>query len=334
MKPSQLSAVLEVAINNRHPLLIAGPPGIGKSDIVAQCCERAGARLVVFHPVVSDPTDFKGLPFARDGEADFLPFGDLKILTAAAEPTVAFLDDLGQAPASVQAAAMQLLLSRKINGHKVSDLVTFVAATNRREDRAGVQGIIEPVKSRFVSLVHLEVDSKDWLKWAAGSGLPGDLVDFIRARPALLHDFKPSRELKNSPCPRTVAFAGKILAGGYPEDTVRELMEGACGKGFAVEFAAFVRARAELPDVSVIFKDPENCTVIDNPSLLYAQCDALARRATEKNIGALMTYLRRLPAEYATLTVKQCLRRDRALGETDAIVRWSVENQERLMEVA
>ena len=66
-----------------------------------------------------------------------------------------FLDDLGQAPMSVQAAAMQLILARRINGFKISDKVIFMAATNRREDKAGVTGILEPVKSRFAWIVEL-----------------------------------------------------------------------------------------------------------------------------------------------------------------------------------
>ncbi len=69
--------------------------------------------------------------------------------------TACFIDDLGQATPAVQAAAMQLILARTLNGHRVSDHVVFIAATNRRTDRAGVSGILEPVKSRFATLVEL-----------------------------------------------------------------------------------------------------------------------------------------------------------------------------------
>jgi DNA replication protein DnaC len=83
--------------------LFIGPTGVGKTDIVTQACQEANARLIISHPVVSDPTDYKGLPFADpDGKtARFLPFGDLAELSNAKEETVFFLDDLGQAPASV-----------------------------------------------------------------------------------------------------------------------------------------------------------------------------------------------------------------------------------------
>lgn len=211
MRAKNLSEFLEFSIQNHFPVLIKGKPGIGKSDIVAQACNKLDVDLIISHPVVSDPTDFKGLPFpGEDGIAHFLPFGDLHSLVTATKETVFFLDDLGQAPASVQAACMQLLLARRINGHKVSDNVTFIAATNRREDRAAVNGLLEPVKSRFASIVELEVNTDDWIQWALNNNMPTELISFIQFRPELLDNFEPSKDIINSPMPRTVAYVGKM----------------------------------------------------------------------------------------------------------------------------
>ena len=114
---------------------------------------------------MNDPTDYKGLPALPrpgDTEATFIPFGELSRAINATRPTVWFFDDLGQASPAVQAACMQLVLARRINGHALPDCITFVACTNRRADRAGVSGILEPVKSRFVSIVNLEPDIDSW----------------------------------------------------------------------------------------------------------------------------------------------------------------------------
>ena len=64
MKATQLQQLLQFSIANNLPILVKGKPGIGKSDIIEQACIDAGADLIISHPVVSDPTDFKGLPFA------------------------------------------------------------------------------------------------------------------------------------------------------------------------------------------------------------------------------------------------------------------------------
>jgi MoxR-like ATPase len=62
MKPSDVSSRLARLIPARLPVLLVGPPGVGKSDVVSQACAAAGVRCEVFHPAVSDPTDYKGLP--------------------------------------------------------------------------------------------------------------------------------------------------------------------------------------------------------------------------------------------------------------------------------
>lgn len=185
MKPSELKETLITLINSRLPALVVGAPGIGKSDIVTHAATDAGNDVIISHPVVSDPTDYKGLPHAtHDGTtAEFLPYGELNHLIHAEKPTVFFLDDLGQAPPSVQAACMQLLLARRINGHMVSNHVTFLAATNRRQDRAAVTGILEPVKSRFATILNLEPDLNDWSKWAINAQMPPELIAFVRYRP-------------------------------------------------------------------------------------------------------------------------------------------------------
>jgi len=90
-------------VHTKLPILIKGAPGVGKTDIIKEACDKSNNHLIISHPVVSDPVDYKGFPYVIDNEAHFLPFEDLNQLIQAAAPTVYFMDDLGQAPAAVQA---------------------------------------------------------------------------------------------------------------------------------------------------------------------------------------------------------------------------------------
>ena len=240
MTATQLHSYLQFSIANNLPVLIKGKPGIGKSDIITAAATAANAHLIISHPVISDPTDYKGFPFAANGQADFLPFGHLRQLINATSKTVFFLDDLWQAPPTVQAAVMQLILARCINEHKLSQHVTFIAATNRREDKAAVSGLLEPVKSRFAAIVELEVSPDDWVIWALNNNMPTELIAFIRFRPDLLDNFQPSKDIVNTPTPRTVANVGKQQNAGLPKDIEFEIFKGAAGEAFAVEYCAFL----------------------------------------------------------------------------------------------
>ncbi|GEP97686.1 ATP-binding protein [Chitinophaga cymbidii] len=331
MTPSALADYLQFAICNNFPVLIKGKPGIGKSDIVSQAAAAAQTDLIISHPVVSDPTDYKGLPFPnKNGTADFLPFGELRQLINASRQTVFFLDDLGQAPPSVQAACMQLLLARRINGHQVSDQVTFLAATNRREDKAAVGGLLEPVKSRFAAIVELEVNTDDWIKWALQNDMPTELIAFIRFRPELLDDFQPSRDIVNSPSPRTITAIGRQQQAALPERFEFEAFKGAAGEAFAAEYRGFLKMYRELPSMDEIILNPASAPVPREPGAIYAIAAALSHKMTDQNIGAICTYLDRLPLENAVASMKDAATTNRLICNNRAYIQWASDHSDAL----
>lgn len=326
LNPSQLLTLLSSAFLARLPVLITGAPGIGKSDVVDQARIAANADLILSHPAVEDPTDAKGFPWPKDGkdEATFLPFGALAKALKATRLTVWFVDDLGQASPAVQAAYMQLFLARRVNGHILPDCVVFVAATNRRTDRAGVSGILEPVKSRFATIVELEPDVDQWCQWALSNGVSPMTVAFIRFRPELLSAFEPSADLVNSPSPRTVVHADRILSLGLPEDVQAAALAGAAGEGWAAERLGFERLYKSLPSRDAILLDPAAAAIPSDPSALYAVATMLGAAANPQNIGRIATYCGRLldaaHGEFAVLTIRDAIRRDPSICQTPDFV--------------
>jgi len=322
--PSELLEILYYYIKNKQPVLIKGAPGIGKTDIVKQIGKKLNANVLISHPVVSDPTDYKGMPAIVNDRAEFLPFGDLRALIEADKLTIAFLDDVGQAPAVVQASLMHLLLSRAINGKAISDHVTFIAATNRKQDKAGVSGILEPVKSRFATILELEPDLTDWCCWAIKNKMPFQLIAFIRFKPSFLMDFKPSMDITNSSCPRTIANVGYAMNGGLPESCYYPSFCGSAGQGFATEFIAFLKLMNNLPDIDEAIANPEKAVIpaIDKIDILHAYSSALAQRTTEKNIDKVMKLIFKIPPEFAILPIKNILERKRDLFDNKMVIDW------------
>ena len=328
MTPKQLKSLLVKTMRAKLPVLVKGAPGIGKSDVIAQVAEKLKMDMVLFHPVVCDPTDFKGLPGIVNGKASFLPFGDLKSLINATKPTIAFLDDLGQAPAVVQAAAMQLILARQVNGHKISDEVVFIAATNRKEDRAGVTGLLSPVKSRFAAIVELDASLDDWIEWAFENDMPSELIGFTHFRPELFNSAEATPDIVNGPCPRTIAFAGKLINAGI---TNTEALAGAVGEGYAIELAGFIKMYKALPSIAGILKNPKKAEVPTESNVIYATVSALVGKANDDTIGAIYKYGQRLSGDFLTLLMKDMIRKDADLQETDAFIDWATKNPDILM---
>ncbi len=326
MRPKDVSKLLAATIAARLAVLVTGAPGVGKSDVVEQAAASAKNELIVSHPVVSDPTEAKGIPWPKEGGkvATFLPFEDLHAALTCKKPTTWFIDDIGQAAPATQASFMQLLLARRVNGKKLPDHLTFVAATNRRTDRAGVSGLLEPVKSRFLSIVSLEPNLDDWCNWALKSGVPAELIAFLRFRPELLHQFNPTLDLVNSPCPRTWANVGRIINLDLPEKLELTTMIGAVGEGPAAECQAFLRIWRNLPSLDAILADPTSAEIPDQPATLYAVSVGLAAKANQNNFSRIKTYADRMfedgKGEFAVLTIRDCVRKNPSIQSTPTFI--------------
>ncbi len=329
MTPRGVSKLLAQAMQLRsRPILIAGAPGIGKSDVVVNAARAAENEVLIMHPVVSNPVDFKGLPAVVNGGAEFLPYGGLRRMIEADRPTVVFLDDIGQSPEAVQAAMMQLLLAREINGQKISDHVAFVAATNRREDRAGVRGMIEPLKSRFI-IVAMEADPSEWIEdYAQPHKVDPTLVAFVRLRPALLSAPRPSGDMTNSPSPRGWAEVSRWLKAGVDAELLSEVAAGCVGESAANEFLQFRDLVTQMPDPRKVWADPANAPVPSDPSVLYALIGALgdmAAKAGPTNAAPIViAFTHRLAGarqeEMAVLFFQDCARLVSGLDQQPAVI--------------
>lgn len=326
VRPAELIELLSHAIPAIRPILITGPPGIGKTSIVEQAAQLCDADVIISHPVVADPTDVKGLPWVVPGasHASFFPFGDAYRALNAKKLTVWVLDDLGQAMPSVQASYMQPILGRQINGERLPDCLTFVAATNRRTDRAGVTGILEPVKSRFASIVELAVNLDDWCTWAFAHNLPAELIAFLRFKTNLLCEFNASADLTNSPVPRTWAHVAQLMALNLSPNVMHAAIIGAVGEGAAVEFAGFRRLYATLPSIDGILIDPKGQPLPKEMSTLYAVVTALGMKANENNFPRIAVYAERLTkanhGEFATLLLRDAVKRAPKIMQTGAFI--------------
>ncbi|HEY6020142.1 MAG TPA: ATP-binding protein, partial [Candidatus Paceibacterota bacterium] len=197
MRPRDLAELFQASIRARQNVLTVSPPGCGKTAIGYQSIQATKAHGFWLYPSIGDPTDAKGMPWLYtngDGKckADFVPFDELASLynaLEAGELCVLVLDDLGQGTPATQASYMQLM-------DKLRGRCAVLAMTNDRTHRANVSGILEPIKSRFHTIVKFETSVQDWTEHLMDHfeeyGLDADTaglgVAFLRHfRPELLH---------------------------------------------------------------------------------------------------------------------------------------------------
>jgi hypothetical protein len=334
LKPSDMTQALRYLISTRQPGLMVGPPGCGKSDIGAQAAEAEGMDILVIHPVLGDPTDGKGVPWcsAEAGRAILLPLDEAYQIINATEPLAVLLDDVGQAMPAVQASWMQPILARRMAGQAIPDCVTFLAMTNRRGDKAGVSGILEPVKGRF-TILHMLSDLNDFVNnlydRGASYGLSDDTiamaVAFMRFKKDPPNQFEPTADMTNSPTERNWVSAFRHTQAGLPSHIEHALVAGRIGAGKAVELMGFIRMRRSMPPLEAILLNPDKAEIPKEPSTLWAVSMGLAGMATTQNFGRIGKYAERmeqeLAGEFATLLIRDACRRSPNLAMTDTFNR-------------
>lgn len=330
--PRQLHRMLLTCLEVDQPVLVVGAPGQGKSEIALQAISDYGADVAYVHGVSMLPTDTRGLgAIAADRTyAQWLPYGDMLRMINAQSPLVTLLDDIGQAPISVQSSLMQPLQARRMNDWKISKHVRFILTTNRREDKAGVQAVIEPLKGRCL-ILELENSIQDWARWAIAANIPAEIISFYLARPELLNKFSPSADITNSPTARQAANVGKIYKVATPQDRLA-LFAGLIGKPAAIELMAHLDMIDKVPNLDGIIMDPLNAALpAKNPSIEYATIAGLISKTTIGNFANIMTYVDRLPnKEYQAFYVQSATRDSIApnqLKNTRTYIQWVATNQ-------
>lgn len=341
MNATDFANELELLTRAKLPVLVKGSPGQGKTDIYHQVSRRLNMDMITTHPVTSDPTDPKGLGVFYKGDdgamiADFIPYGHLRMAMSVTKPTFWFFDDLGQAAPMVLAAYMQLFLGREVNGKRVSDHIIFGAATNRRIDLAAVQGIPEPVKQRFATIILLETTAEEWCFWAVDNDIAPEVIAFIRWRPELLNEGEASTKIENHASPRMWHFVSKMVLAGI---TNVETFAGAVGMGVASEFDNFRGIYKNLPDIGNILTNPDSALVPNETSASYAVVSALSNRyantkLNKDEVNNIVRYALRMDKIFGSYLVRDCHRRDKKICNVPSYPDWASQNKDIILTAA
>jgi len=242
-------------IKLKRPLMMWGPPGIGKSEVVADICKSLGGKMYDMRLPLLEPTDLRGMPYYNkdinkmDWAAPIdLPDAD----TAAQYPIVVlFLDELNGAAPSVQAAAYQLILNRKIGKYELPDNVVIVAAGNRESDKGVTYRMPAPLANRFIHL-ELRVDFDSWNEWAVSNKQHHDVVGYLNFAKNDLFDFDPKSPNRSFATPRSWSFVSQLLEDDAPDNELVDLIAGSVGEGMAIKFMAHRKVAAKMPRPSDI----------------------------------------------------------------------------------
>ena len=234
----------------QRPVFLWGPPGIGKSELVAGIADDLGGLMIDIRLSQMDPTDLRGIPFYNkdNGKMDWAPPIELPDAeTASQYPIVVlFMDEMNSAPPATQAAAYQLILNRRVGKYVLPDNVVMVAAGNRDSDKGVTYRMPSPLANRFVHL-EMRVDFDSWQTWAVNNRINKDVVGYLSFAKGDLFDFDPRSAGRSFATPRSWTFVSELLDEDNDAGLV-DLVAGAVGEGMAVKFMAHRKVSGQMPN--------------------------------------------------------------------------------------
>lgn len=324
MNPSAVKKSLIHLCEQQVPVFLWGPPGIGKSSIVAQIAKEADIDFVDLRLSLLDPTDLRGIPFfeAQNNEAIWAPPAFLP--KADQEQGILFLDELNTAAPMVQAAAYQLILDRKIGEYRLPDGWAIVAAGNRESDRGVVFRMASPLANRFV---HLEMESSihDWRKWAIMRGVDPVIIAYLAYRPDALFTFDTSKEAKSFATPRSWEYVNQIISSNPDPDLLMPMVSGAIGEELAASFLGFRSVSETLPSLDDILNGSE-VAVPDDTAALHILATSLSLRlafeTSTRILNNVVGFTLQVPGEFAVMIVNDLRERDIELDHVDNWTLW------------
>jgi len=241
---------IERCFDKKRPLFLWGPPGIGKSELVEGIAKKLKGHMIDLRLAQMDPTDIRGIPYYNKDNnlMDWAPPIDLpnEELAKQYPIVILFLDEMNSAAPSVQAAAYQLVLNRRIGKYVLPDNVVIVAAGNRESDKGVTYRMPAPLANRFIHL-EMRVDFDSWLEWAAENNVHKDVIGYLSFSKKDLYDFDPKSVSRSFATPRSWTFVSELLDDGLTDDTTNDLVAGTVGEGLAVKFMAHRKIAGKMP---------------------------------------------------------------------------------------
>tara|TARA_R110000737_G_scaffold156628_1_gene185314 strand:+ start:349 stop:1479 length:1131 start_codon:yes stop_codon:yes gene_type:complete len=320
-----LRTILPLIADAKHPILLRGRHGIGKSAVVYQFAQSLGLPIVERRASQMTEGDLLGLPELISYEAsvekeindqDSTPITKGNVTSfcppdwfarACAEPVALFLDEVDRATLEVRQGIFELCDSRKLAGNTLHPDTIIFAAVNGgvHSGAASYQvGEMDPAELDRYTVFDVSPTVDDWLEWANGS-VNSVILDFIRNNPEHLEHNDDPEPNKVYPSRRSwVRFSEAsdgMIEPGNNSPTVYALGSAYLGFEAAVAFNDFVADYSKIVTIEDILDRgmlPEldingHCGLIkkfENSPRLQAALD-------EKELANLGNYVLTLPSE-------------------------------------
>ena len=198
----------------QRPILLMGPPGVGKTQIMEQIAQECDIALVAYTITHHTRQSAVGLPFIRErnfgGKTRSVTEYTMSEIIASIydcmEQTgkkrgILFLDEINCVSETLAPVMLQLLQEKKFGNQHIPDDWLIVAAGNPPEYNKSVREF-DVVTMDRVKKIQVEPDFDAWREYAYRAGVHPAVISYLNTRPANFYRMESTDDGKNFATPR------------------------------------------------------------------------------------------------------------------------------------
>ncbi|MDG0889648.1 AAA family ATPase [Paracholeplasma manati] len=315
LSQSFLNAINQKRISNHPAVFVQGSPGVGKSQSIYQIAKEiemntgkkvnvTDIRLLLFSPL-----DLRGIPTidASKEKTIWLKPAIFDLEDSEDVINIVFLDELTAASPSIQAAAYQITLDKRIGEFEFPKNTFILASGNKDSDGAVFYDIPTPLKNRFMHFV-IEPDLESWGVWANINHIHPDIIQFLKRNPQCFYETTISSNSNILVTPRSWELLSQVLYSDIKNHTIkRNLLSSIIGQSLTSLFMN--DNQVNLIDDIYNGTIPNDLSIADinrtNDHILH---DIKSITSSREKTNHILQYLTTIPPDYAMVVFKEIMK--------------------------
>ena len=199
----------------QRPLVIMGPPGLGKTAIMSQIASELGIGYVGYSMTHHTRQSAIGLPMIEKAvfggvEMPVTRYTMSEIVASVYDEMersgrkegILFVDEINCVSETLSAAMLDLLQNKKLGPHRIPDGWVLVAAGNPPEFNSSAREFDVATSDR-IRLIEVEPDADVWLGYAASAGVHDAIRYYLGVKPGRLMSMENTPEGSRFVTPRS-----------------------------------------------------------------------------------------------------------------------------------
>ena len=271
----------EIPVIHQRPVLLIGPPGIGKTAIMEQVARECGINLVSYSITHHTRQSAIGLPYiekkrfgGREYSVTEYTISEIiaslyeKIEETGIKEGILFLDEINCVSETLAPAMLQFLQAKTFGTHKVPEGWVIVAAGNPPEYNKSVRDF-DIVTLDRVKKIDTEENYKIWKEYALAQGVHGAILAYLDIKPENFYRVQTTVDGKQfvtargwEDLSRLIQTYEKLNIPVDQEVVLQYLQHPATAKDFSAYLELYYRYEAEY-NVDEILKGHTNPKVME-----------------------------------------------------------------------